>query len=63
VTGIVVSPNPTQLAAAMLRVTSEPGLREKLAAQAQTWSRSFVFDNSARAVASVLEGVPVLSGS
>jgi glycosyltransferase involved in cell wall biosynthesis len=60
VTGLVVSPNRIQLTSAMLRVASEPGLREKLASQAQTWSSSFVFDNSARAVASVLEGVPVL---
>jgi glycosyltransferase involved in cell wall biosynthesis len=59
ITGLVVSPNQVQLAAAMQRLTTEPGLRERLADQAQTWSSTFTFDNSARVAARVLEGVPV----
>src|SRR5437879_8219840 len=54
-TGLVVPPRPKSLSDAMVRVTSDPGLYDRLAAEGQRWSVTFSFDESARLVRLALE--------
>lgn len=46
-TGLVVPPTPSDLSAAMVRLTSDSDLRARLAAEAKSWSASFSFDEAA----------------
>jgi glycosyltransferase involved in cell wall biosynthesis len=55
-TGLVVPPKPGCLADAMIRVTSDPSLYARLAAEAQLWSGTFSFDEAARLVGLALQG-------
>jgi glycosyltransferase involved in cell wall biosynthesis len=54
-TGLVVPPRPGSLADAMLRVTTDPVLYARLAAEARRWSSTFSFDQTARLVGLVLD--------
>ena len=47
-TGLVVPPEPSRLADAMIRLTSDPMLYARLAAESQRWSGTFSFDEAAR---------------
>jgi glycosyltransferase involved in cell wall biosynthesis len=47
-TGLVVPPEPSRLADAMIRLTSDPTLYARLAAESQRWSGAFSFDEAAR---------------
>jgi glycosyltransferase involved in cell wall biosynthesis len=55
-TGLVVPPHPSSLFEAMVRVTSDRGLYDRLVAEGQRWSRTFSFDEAARLVRLMLEG-------
>lgn len=54
-TGLVVQPGPSQLSAAMLRITADPALRSRLGAEAKRWSSTFSLDAAAKLVRQVLE--------
>ena len=54
-TGLVVPPRPDRLCEAMVRVTSDQRLYDRLVAESRRWSESFSFDGAADAVKSVLE--------
>ena len=54
-TGLVVPPSPQNLSAAMLRITADPALRSRLAAQAKAWSATFSYDKAATLVELALE--------
>jgi glycosyltransferase involved in cell wall biosynthesis len=54
VTGLVVPCQPDSLCDAMIRITSDPQLRARLAAEGKRWSASFSFDDAARDVGAVL---------
>ncbi len=56
-TGLIVPPRPSSLADAMVRVTSDPGLYDRLVAEGQRWSGTFSFDEAARLVGQVLQGI------
>lgn len=58
-TGLVVPPSPHNLSAAMLRMTGDPALRSRLAAQAKAWSATFSYDKAATLVEFALEGAGV----
>jgi glycosyltransferase involved in cell wall biosynthesis len=58
-TGLVVPPSPRNLSAAMLRMTADPALRSRLAAQAKTWSSTFSYDKAAILVEHALVGTRV----
>jgi glycosyltransferase involved in cell wall biosynthesis len=53
-TGLVVSPTPADLASAMIRLTSDPDLYRRLAAEAYRWSTTLSFDESTRLVSLAL---------
>jgi glycosyltransferase involved in cell wall biosynthesis len=55
VTGLVVPPRPDHLSTAMVRLTSDPKLYARLAAEGQRWSGTFSLDDAARLVAIALE--------
>jgi glycosyltransferase involved in cell wall biosynthesis len=55
-TGLVVRPNPKSLSDAMIRLTGESELYERLATAARSWGASFSFDETARAITSAFEG-------
>lgn len=55
-TGLVVPPGPSNLSAAMLRMTADPALRSRLATEGKRWSSTFSFDETARVVSVILEG-------
>ncbi len=54
-TGLVVAPRPACLCEAMVRVTSDRQLYDRLVAESERWSETFSFDAAAKAVKSVLE--------
>jgi glycosyltransferase involved in cell wall biosynthesis len=54
-TGLVVRPEPRRLADAMIRLTKDPVLYARLAAESQRWSRAFSFDEAARQFEMVLK--------
>jgi glycosyltransferase involved in cell wall biosynthesis len=58
-TGLVVAPRPRALFDAMLRVSGDPQLSARLAAEGQRWSSTFSFDEAARLVGLALEGESV----
>jgi len=55
VTGLVVPPRPASLSTAMIRMTSDRELYDRLVAQGRRWSADFTFDEAAKKVAQVLE--------
>jgi glycosyltransferase involved in cell wall biosynthesis len=54
-TGLVVSPGPSNLSAAMLRMTADPAFCSRLAAEAKRWSATFSFDEAATLIGRALE--------
>jgi glycosyltransferase involved in cell wall biosynthesis len=54
-TGLVVAPQPVDLADAMVRLTSDPELYARLATEGQRWSDTFTLDESARVVRLALQ--------
>ncbi len=56
-TGLVVRARPHDLFNAMVRVTSQPGLRAGLAAEGQRWSSTLSFDDAATVVSQLLQSV------
>jgi glycosyltransferase involved in cell wall biosynthesis len=56
-TGLVVVPRPEHLTTAMIRLTTDTNLYSRLAEEARRWSKTFSFDDAARSVGHVLEGV------
>lgn len=55
-TGLVVPARARSLADAMIRLTSDPELYDRLAAGGRRWSETFSFDESARLFGLALEG-------
>jgi glycosyltransferase involved in cell wall biosynthesis len=58
-TGLVVAPQPADLAQAMIRLTRDPQLHDRLSAESLRWSDTLTFDETARVVAETLDGVVV----
>jgi glycosyltransferase involved in cell wall biosynthesis len=54
-TGLVVAPHPTNLAAAMNRITTDANLYSRLASEGRRWSRTFSFDDAAQLVGQAIE--------
>lgn len=59
-TGLVVAPSPTDLAEAMIRLTSDPELYGRLAVEGHRWSATFTFDDAAELVSAALERRPAV---
>lgn len=57
-TGLVVQPNPSRLAAAMLDLVHDSELYGRLRAQALSWSRTLTFDEACRVLSMALERTP-----
>jgi glycosyltransferase involved in cell wall biosynthesis len=55
-TGLVVAQRPDALADAMIRLTRDPGLYARLAAEGKHWSGTLSFDEAARLVGLALDG-------
>ena len=55
ITGLVVPPRPDRLCEAMIRVTSDPRLYERLVAEGERWSGTLSFDAAARLIQLALE--------
>ena len=56
-TGLVVAPKPEALCEAMLRITQDTALYERLAVEARRWSERFSYEDTARAFGRTLSGV------
>ncbi len=54
-TGLVVAPTPADLSEAMMRLTSDPELYARLAAEGRRWSATFSFDDAADLVGAALQ--------
>jgi glycosyltransferase involved in cell wall biosynthesis len=53
-TGLIVTARPRDMSAALLRLTSDPGLYDRLAGEGQRWSQRFSFDKTAETIGHVL---------
>jgi glycosyltransferase involved in cell wall biosynthesis len=54
-TGLVVPPRPASLSDAMIQMTSDPVLYDRLAGQSRRWSDTFSFDETSRIVEQLLQ--------
>lgn len=54
-TGLVVAASPENMAAGMIRLTTQPALYSRLAREGRAWALSFSFDTAADALRSTIE--------